>query len=515
MFPTSPLFKPQYFYAVCLVFICLLSCLTGCKEDTIDPEPIFGRIEGQVLDARGGTGLANVTITTNPATVSVITDDEGRFEISGVPVGRVTITSKRTEYQQDITNVTVAANQTAMASIQLDKSTITTQPPSPSNNPRPADNAINQPTTVRFYWHPVNPVKADSLHYDVVLFESNVSGGRQIATAIKDTTAVADQLKFNTVYYWQVTVRNSAGGSARSNLWSFRTGPLPENRYLFVREVDGNTDIYSSNETGTTLQRLTSSAFTEKAPQLSPNRDRIAYTSNVTGQFQIYTMNRDGSDQRRITVLPVEGYHNFGSGYRWSPDGSQLIYAHYNELYRINRDGTGLTLVATAPADRHFRECDWTARGNRIAVQTIGANIFDSELYLMNADGSNRTQLIGNVPGQLNSPSFSIDGREILYTRDVAGFDDVTGRQLNAHIFQQRLDGPGLIDISAGVFNTTNSGKPLGTNDLYPRYSPDGSKVIFVNSINDGLSPFEIWTSDLEGRSRTRLFQSASLPDWK
>ena len=80
----------------------------------------------------------------------------------------------------------------------------------------------------------------------------------------------------------------------RRAVWSFQTRALPDNRYLYARAVGNNTDIYSSNETGANLVRLTSAMTVETAPQLSPNRD-----------------------------------------------------------------GTGLTLLATAPAGRHFRECDW------------------------------------------------------------------------------------------------------------------------------------------------------------
>ena len=311
-------------------------------------------------------------------------------------------------------------------------------------------------------------------------------------------------------------MRNAAGASAKSDLWSFQTRALPNNRYLFARTVNGNTDVYSSNEGGTDLVRLTSTAAVETAPQLSPNGDLIAFTSNATGQFQLYTMNRDGSNQRRITTLSVEGYSNAGVGYRWSPDGAQLLYGHYDQLYRVNRDGTGLALLATAPAGRHFRECDWTAQnGGRLVVQTIGSNPFDAELYLYNVDGSAPTLLVDNLPGRLDSPSFSLDGRSVLYTRDVAGFNDPGGRQLDAHMFIRRLDGSGTTDVSAATGTGGNGGKPAGTNDLFPRYSPDSFHLIFVNAANDDRSPPEVWTADLDGRNRVRLFQNATLPDWK
>ena len=48
-----------------------------------------------------------------------------------------------------------------------------------------------------------------------------------------------------------------------------------------------------------------------------------------------------------------------------------------------------------------------------------------------------------------------------------------------------------------------------------PRYSPDGFRIIFVNRVNDDLSPPDIWIADLDGRNRAKLLSNGFLPDWK
>ena len=58
-------------------------------------------------------------------------------------------------------------------------------------------------------------------------------------------------------------------------------------------------------------------------------------------------------------------------------------------------------------------------------------------------------------------------------------------------------------------------GKEAGTNDLDPRFSPDGAKIIFVNTNNDGISPRTIMTMNIDGRDRTVLFEGAEMPDWR
>ncbi|QKG57094.1 PD40 domain-containing protein [Hymenobacter sp. BRD128] len=497
--------------SVLFVFSCLLG-LAACEPNLVEPA-YYGTLTVTVLDGSTSQPLANVAVSTTPATGSYVTDAKGQLTITQVPVGTLSVSARKAGYDATSSSATLTAGQTQSVVLLLNKTTASAPPGAPVR-PTPTPGATAQPTTLQLAWHPAaGALPADSLKYDVVLYEGSNLNQRQLLTASKDTTVTASGLRYNTIYYWQVTVRNPAGATARGPVWSFQTVSLPDNRYLFARTVGGNTDIYSSDAAGTTVVRLTSAVTVETAPQLSPSRDLIAYSSNASGQFQLYTMNRDGSNQRRITTLSAEGYSNAGIGYRWSPDGSQLIYAHYDQLYRINRDGSGLVLLATAPAGRHFRECDWTAQnGGRLVVQTIGSLPYDAELYLYNVDGTGPVLLVGNLPGRLDSPSFSVDGTTVAYTRDVAGFNDVGGRQLDSHIFTQKLNGSSLVDVSS---STSGSTKATGTNDLTPRYSPTGYQLIFVNRSNDDIAAPQVWTCDLDGRNRTKLFDNAFLPDYR
>ncbi|KAA9327183.1 hypothetical protein F0P96_18270 [Hymenobacter busanensis] len=492
--------------AAWLLWLTLGSSLVACEETTVEPVQ-YGAIEGIVRDARTNQPLANVIITTTPATTSFTTDGEGKFSLPNLVTGKYALAAKKAEYKTETVNLTVEAGPATPVILALDKAGANTRPTAPVRF-EPANAAVELPTTVTLRWRATDADKNDSLRYDVVLYTGSSTAKRVVLANSRDTTIVVGDLSYGTTYFWQVSVRDKAGETAYGDVWSFQTKAFPTLRYVFARTDNGNTDIFAADgQANGTIMRLTSGATSETAPQLSPTRDRIAYTSNATGQYQLYTMNRDGSDTRRVTMISVDGYYSGGQGFCWSPDGSQLLYTHYDKLYRINRDGTGLVQLATAPAGRHFREMDWTVFGNKIVVQTIGANVFDAEVYTLNADGTELTLLLANQTGRLDSPGFSADGRQVVYSRDVSGIDDATGRQLNAHIFLQKLDGSGLIDLS--------SQKAAGTNDIQPRFSPDGAKIIFVNVANDGQSPPEIWTMDLEGRNRTKLFQNATLPDWK
>ena len=81
----------------------------------------------------------------------------------------------------------------------------------------------------------------------------------------------------------------------------------------------------------------------------------------------------------------------------------------------------------------------------------------------------------------------------------------------------RRLDDSAAVDVTIGSTTGTGgaSGKVAGTNDLTPRYSPDGFQIIFVNRVNDDLGARNIWTTDLDGKNRSKIFLDAFLPDWK
>ena len=486
-----------------ITILCIL-LFSSCKEDTIPPE-LFGNISGIVLDADDNLPITGASVTTSPPTNAIVTDNSGKFEYLNIAVGNYTITVSKNTYVKNTVSVQVNDGETTAPIILLIKSTSSNNPPDEPSNPFPEENAIDQPVSLNFAWTANDVDVKDTLWFDVFLYESNNPVQKKIASDITDTTISVENLKYNTTYFWQVTVKDGEA-TTNSNIWSFTTMVAPDNPFLFASWKDGNYEIYSSDTTDNSTIRLTNNSFRDWYPRLSPNKLQIAFISDEQVDPQIFTMNTDGSDIFRVTNIPVAGYHNNGIGFSWSPDGGQLIYPNYDKLYKINQSGASLTQIATAPPDRHFRETDWSASTNKIVALTIGEKPYDSEIYLMDSDGSNMTLFYSNLPGCMEYPTFSIDGNSIMFTKDVSGFESQDGRQLNSHIFIVSINGSDTTDASIN--------KPAGTNDLQPRFSPDGASIIFINKSNVAGSAADIWIMTINGSERKKIISNAMMPDW-
>src|SRR5262245_43609251 len=82
------------------------------------------------------------------------------------------------------------------------------------------------------------------------------------------------------------------------------------------------------------------------------------------------------------------------------------------EIYSINPDGTGLTDISNAPGFNDFWPA-WSPDGRQIAFVSVppGGNF---DIYVMNADGSGRHRLTDN-PATDNFPSWSPDGTKVVF----------------------------------------------------------------------------------------------------
>jgi serine/threonine protein kinase len=121
------------------------------------------------------------------------------------------------------------------------------------------------------------------------------------------------------------------------------------------------------------------------------------------------------------------------------------------------------------------------------------------QIFLMNADGSNQTQ-ITNMPEGACQPSFSPDGMQLVFTSPCL---KRTVQHPGSMLYVINVDGTGLIPLP-----TEEGG------DFDPAWSPDGTRIAFT-SLRDGSS--QIYVLNLVDNAVTRLTETPSearMPDW-
>ena len=100
---------------------------------------------------------------------------------------------------------------------------------------------------------------------------------------------------------------------------------------LYSMAIGGNTDIYKiSAAGGGTPQRLTNTPGINIGGSFSPDGSKIVFESDRSGGQQVYVMNADGTDQKRITF-----FGGRAATPEWSPRGDQIAFTHIAGNFRI------------------------------------------------------------------------------------------------------------------------------------------------------------------------------------
>ena len=502
--PPSPR-RPRA-WALALAAACALG-LAACEEDTIEPT-LFGDVFGEVLETEDNVAIGQVTVSTNPPTSSVITDATGRFVLEGIPEGTYSLRAEASGYLTEVTSVAVFGDQVANVIVRLEPDTLENAPPEPPTLLSPADGARRQRTDLTLRWSGHDPDGDDELAYEVLLFDAaDTTRPTSVARGLTDTTYALTGLDFGANYFWQVRADDGVNPPVSSPVSAFSTEAFPDLRILFARSTGGVYDVYAADEFGREI-RLTDGVASSWRPRMNPQRDAIAFIANPGVRPQLFLMDRDGDNVRQVTTLPISGAGLLELDFCWSPDGARLLYMAGNRLYVVNKDGSGLAPFAQALSGYTFAECDWTAQGGgTVAARMVGASAYESVIATYDAGGDFAQLVVSDGPGATGGPTWSVPGTSLLYTYDASGYEDIDGRQLDAGIYRR--------DVSTTATQFLSFEKTPGTNDLDAVYSPDGSRIVFTNTNNDGISRRDVYVMDADGTDRRLLFEDAEMPEWR
>jgi Tol biopolymer transport system component len=279
-------------------------------------------------------------------------------------------------------------------------------------------------------------------------------------------------------------------------------GQDPKGKIAFHSNRDGDFEIFVMNADGTQQTQLTHNDSQEFDPMWSPDGKQIGFSSipafTRENDFEIFVMKADGTG---ITQLTDNEAQDFGP--IWSPDGKRIVFYSNrdgpDDIYAMNPDGTHVTRLTTDAFV--WTVTAWSPNGKQIAFTSwrdydrFGLD-GDLEILVMNADGTGITQLTDNtVDDEGDHAGWSPDGKLFSFSSRRDGGD--------LDIFVMKPNG-------TGVRQLTGIGGDSGVDDDDSFWSPDGKQIAF-HSTRDGDE--EVYFMKANGSGVTQLTFNAGISD--
>ena len=263
----------------------------------------------------------------------------------------------------------------------------------------------------------------------------------------------------------------------------------------FESARDGNFEVYVMDSNGSNQTNVTNHPANDRRPTWSHDESQIAFFSDRDGNNEIYVIDADGSNPTNLTTTPRSD-----TSPNWSHDGSQIAFVSERdsstyglvnfEIYRMESDGSNPTRLTLHPASDLSPE--YSPDGSRIAFESNRDGNF--EIYTMDAvDGSNLTRLTVD-PASDRHPAWSPDGTQIAFSSDRDG---------NFEIYRMNADGTN----PTRILGLCNSCPGPGT-DSAPAWSADGTQIYFTS---DRDVDREVFVMDADGSNQTNLTQGIAM----
>jgi len=262
---------------------------------------------------------------------------------------------------------------------------------------------------------------------------------------------------------------------------------VPPVRFIYSYPNPSNHDIATINDDGSAARRLTYQSGNSKYPNLSRDGQKIVFSSD----YDIYTMNADGTDRRQISATHSDSFPI------WSADGRQIFYQRFgggDSVWVMKADGSGQTKLSvgfgTNYGLRQSPDGRYVAYLGMVGAPGVGSVSGEIIVGEYVNDGVNPPRIIDSTNLTNNSHLRIADYLQCWFPDNSGRFlynsVDPQGLPLPSYTMLRTLNMARLVDNGPGSsprFSMTDQVTLFGTNSMYddyknPQISPDLRKIV-------------------------------------
>ena len=273
----------------------------------------------------------------------------------------------------------------------------------------------------------------------------------------------------------------------------------------FVSEIDGDAEIFLLEPKSGNTTRITSNGGSDVYPSWSPDRTKIAYLSDQSGNYKVYIANPSEGVINRMLVdsdIRIEPLKPI-----WSPDGSMLSFSASSDgdtdlyLADVNVESRqDATRITFNPGAEHLG--GWSPDGEWVVFHSLGLSEYQG-IWIRNPKGVNSIRLTDKDD---RDAKWSPKGDRIVFTR--YGKDGQTRICL-------------LVVASKGDWSNSGESNPdercltdTAENSRSPMWAPSGELLAYVSSVNGTMEIFTMDSEGLESQQKTTNSVDDLYPVW-
>jgi Tol biopolymer transport system component len=267
--------------------------------------------------------------------------------------------------------------------------------------------------------------------YQIYLLDLESGDSHRVSPGMGKTTCAYFRANGNEVLFASTHLDPEAKAKQKAEL-EFRASGK-QRRYSW--DYDEQMDIFTSRRDGSSLKRLTTAPGYDAEGSYSPNGRKIVFcslrdafpTNRLSAEQlqrlatdpawfgEIYIMDADGSNQKRLTHLP-----GYDGGPFFSPDGRRIIWRHFTEegtiadVYTMKTDGSDQIRLT------EFGAMSWAPyfhpSGQYVIFTANKEGFGNFELYVVDTAGTREPVRVTYTDGFDGLPVFSPDGTKLCWT---------------------------------------------------------------------------------------------------